>query len=235
MPEMDGVETLHEIRKHTDGPNISTPVICLTADAVVGARNRYLSKGFTDYLTKPIDSVDLENMLKKYIPDEKIEAAGKKDPSGSQPFSGSLKYDKLQDAGVDTSAGIKNCTDEALYEKILVEYLKSSDEKISKMDAALTNEDLKNYGIIVHSVKSTSATIGAMEVSQIAQKLEKAANDSDIEYVKREHGSLIKAYSSLLDSIRESVSHSADMESDTNGDVMEFDPDDNEIMEFDPE
>ena len=74
MPEMDGVETLHEIKKHTEGPNINTPVICLTADAVVGARNRYLSKGFTDYLTKPIDSVYLETMLKKYIPADKIEA-----------------------------------------------------------------------------------------------------------------------------------------------------------------
>ena len=62
MPEMDGVQTLQEIRKDKNGPNLRTPIICLTADAVVGARDRYLSKGFQDYLTKPIDSVYLEAM-----------------------------------------------------------------------------------------------------------------------------------------------------------------------------
>ena len=72
MPEMDGEEAFRIIRSHTDGPNAETPVICLTADAVVGARDRYLSKGFTDYLTKPIDSNSLERMLKKYIPAEKV-------------------------------------------------------------------------------------------------------------------------------------------------------------------
>ncbi|MBR5765344.1 MAG: response regulator, partial [Lachnospiraceae bacterium] len=67
MPEMDGEETFRAIKSHKDGPNIDTPVICLTADAVVGARERYLSKGFNDYLTKPIDSTYLEMMLRKYI------------------------------------------------------------------------------------------------------------------------------------------------------------------------
>jgi CheY-like chemotaxis protein len=73
MPEMDGEEAFRIIRSHKEGPNINTPVICLTADAVVGARERYLSKGFDDYLTKPIDSTYLEMMLKKYIPSDKIE------------------------------------------------------------------------------------------------------------------------------------------------------------------
>ena len=48
MPEMDGEEALRAIKNEKEGPNISTPVICLTADAVVGARERYLSKGFDD-------------------------------------------------------------------------------------------------------------------------------------------------------------------------------------------
>lgn len=60
MPEMDGSEAMRLIRKQEGSPNRSTPIICLTADAVIGARERYLAQGFTDYLTKPIDSAALE-------------------------------------------------------------------------------------------------------------------------------------------------------------------------------
>ena len=52
------------------GANRETPIICLTTDAVIGSRERYLSKGFTDYLAKPIDSQVLERMLVKHLPKE---------------------------------------------------------------------------------------------------------------------------------------------------------------------
>lgn len=223
MPEMDGVETLNEIRSHKDGPNIDTPVICLTADAVVGARNRYLAKGFNDYLTKPIDSIYLETMLKKYIPDGKIklvEICEKTDPAVAND---SLMYEKLRDAGVDTDAGIRNCSDEALYRTILSEYLRSSDEKIYGLKTALDGEDMKNYAVLIHAVKSTSATIGALEVSQIALQLEKAANSNDTAYVREEHEVFMTKYVALIDQLRACVPQ----EDDT-------DPDD-EIMEFEPE
>ena len=52
--------------------NMDTPVICLTADAVSGAREHYLADGFSDYITKPIESRALENMLRKYLPQDKV-------------------------------------------------------------------------------------------------------------------------------------------------------------------
>ena len=231
MPEMDGVETLHEIKKHSDGPNIQTPVICLTADAVVGARNRYLSKGFTDYLTKPIDSVYLEKMLKKYIPDEKIEEVSEMesntqaDKDTDAAGSNEHMYACLHSAGVDTQAGIRNCTDEALYRTILLEYGKSAKEKISGMKTALENEDMKNYGILVHAVKSTSATIGAMEVSSLALALEKASNDQDLVYVKKEHDAFMKKYESVLHAIRECIPEMEEENTGGDDEILEFEPD----------
>ena len=224
MPEMDGVETLHEIRKHTDGPNIDTPVICLTADAVVGARNRYLSKGFNDYLTKPINSIYLETKLKKYIPAEKIETVEYVEDNATVPsdVSGDRMYDKLRKAGVDTAAGIANCTDEVLYRTILAEYLNSSAGKIADLNAALENEDLNNYGVIVHSLKSTSATIGAADLSHLAQKLEKASNEKDTGYIRNEHDAFMDKYTALLDVIRECVPQDDDGAGDD--EIMEFAP-----------
>ena len=72
MPEMDGIETLTFIRNQKDGLNVETPVICLTADAVSGAKERYTEEGFDDYLSKPIDSSLLKDMIRSYIPEDKI-------------------------------------------------------------------------------------------------------------------------------------------------------------------
>ena len=71
MPGMDGAEALPFIRSQEGGLNKETPVVCLTADAVTGARERYMAEGFTDYLTKPIESAALERMLLCYLPKDK--------------------------------------------------------------------------------------------------------------------------------------------------------------------
>ncbi|MCR5324168.1 MAG: response regulator [Lachnospiraceae bacterium] len=73
MPQMDGTEALHLLRERENDINADTPVICLTADAISGAKERYISEGFTDYLTKPIEGSELEEMLMKYLPAEKLQ------------------------------------------------------------------------------------------------------------------------------------------------------------------
>ena len=72
MPGKNGIETLHELRSQPDNPNLNTPVVCLTADAVSGAREEFISAGFSDYLTKPIDTSLLEDILIELLPAEKV-------------------------------------------------------------------------------------------------------------------------------------------------------------------
>ena len=72
MPEMDGIETMRRMRETAGNPNKDTPVISLTANVVSGARNMYIDAGFRDYLTKPINGTQLENMILKYLPPEKV-------------------------------------------------------------------------------------------------------------------------------------------------------------------
>ena len=79
MPGINGTEALHRIRMDTEGASFDVPVICLTADAVIGARERYLAEGFTDYITKPIDNRMLAKMIVKYLPREKVEAVPDRD------------------------------------------------------------------------------------------------------------------------------------------------------------
>lgn len=76
MPGKDGVETLREMKELKDFPNERTPVICLTANAISGAREEYIKDGFDDYLTKPIDPEHLDKMIIDYLPDDKIVRTG---------------------------------------------------------------------------------------------------------------------------------------------------------------
>ncbi|MBR4024795.1 MAG: EAL domain-containing protein, partial [Firmicutes bacterium] len=68
MPGMDGIETLEKMKELKDSPNIDTPVIVLTANAISGAKEAFLKAGFDDYLTKPIESDRLEATLAKFLP-----------------------------------------------------------------------------------------------------------------------------------------------------------------------
>lgn len=72
MPNMDGTEALKTIRAAKGGMNADTPVICLTADAIRGAKDKYVAQGFTDYLSKPVNGKSLEETLLKYLPPETI-------------------------------------------------------------------------------------------------------------------------------------------------------------------
>ena len=79
MPDLDGVETLHRMKDMPDNKCADTPVVILTANAVIGAKESYLKEGFMDYLSKPVRSDKLEAMIMKYLPDELLLDVGERD------------------------------------------------------------------------------------------------------------------------------------------------------------
>ena len=89
MPGMDGTETLRRIRGQEGGLNNETPVICLTADAVQRAEERYLAQGFTGYISKPVEGAALEAALMERLPAEKVirvqRESAAKGPEREQP------------------------------------------------------------------------------------------------------------------------------------------------------
>ncbi|SHK85899.1 response regulator [Fibrobacter sp. UWEL] len=104
MPVMDGLET-YERMKVLDTPNRKTPVVMLTANAIVGAKESYLKSGFVDYLSKPVKEWDLLRMLKRYLPEGLILTADDlvgvdgKIPSASKPAG---KIEKVTEPAVET-------------------------------------------------------------------------------------------------------------------------------------
>ena len=234
MPGMDGTETMKRIKAQENGANTETPFICLTADAVSGARSHYLSEGFTDYLTKPIDSKALERMLLKYLPKEKVSIVSNDENANANKEKQSQEVDEykaMRQAGIDPEVGLRFCqNDKELYTSIILDYAQSSVEKIQNIEAFYKNSDWKNYGISVHALKSTSKTIGALDLSERALRLEKAANDENVDIIHAEHDNMLAQYKKVVEAINTANSNSNE-NSKQEDDVLEFSPED-DVLEF---
>ncbi|MCR5053770.1 MAG: response regulator [Lachnospiraceae bacterium] len=222
MPGMDGIETLRQIKTQADGKNKDTPVICLTADAISGAKERYLSEGFTDYLSKPIDSKGLKDMVKKYLPKEKIKASYENENAPVYEDK-SGEFEALKKGDIDPVKGLNfSKNDSEFYKMILAEYEASADKRKSAIEEAYGSKDWESYGTLVHSLKSSSRTIGAASLSTVAARLEEAADAGDAEAIEREHRDMMDRYEKTLDAVR-SMDLSGS-KADTDEEILEFMP-----------
>ena len=180
MPDKNGIETLKELRALSDSPNADTPAICLTANAVSGARETYLNAGFDDYLTKPVEPEKLEDMLIKYLPEEKLQAAADNDAAGKQ----SAIPDCVRSADeINVKHGIRHCGGEDIYLETLMTYAESLGDNADSADAFLRCGDIENFTIKVHAMKSTSRMVGALRLGDLAENLEAAGHISDTAFI----------------------------------------------------
>ena len=233
MPEMDGTEAFHKIREDEKSLSRDVPVVCLTADAVIGAKERYLAEGFSDYLTKPIDNYALEKMIIKYLPENKVERIID-EPKMTTIEEGSSDdaFTILRSVGIEPRAGLKYCQDdEALYRTLLAEYAYGELEKSHNLQKSYDSENWHDYSIYVHALKSSSKMIGASALSMHAAKLEAAANAADSGTIRTEHNTLMEEYEVVTAVIRSVIPKSELNPEDSS--VTEFSPDD-EVMEFLP-
>ncbi len=200
MPDKDGIETLNEMKGITDTPNKETPVICLTANAISGMREMYTKAGFDDYLTKPIDAERLEMMLLQYLPEDKVTIVSDKEDttSDNNDTDEYVLPDFLRDIKeLDIDSGLDYCGDCEDYLMALETYLGSAEKKAEEIEKYWAERDIKNTTIKVHALKSTSRSIGALELGEFAARLEKAGNSGDQEMLEKELGELISRYRQL--------------------------------------
>ena len=208
MPGMDGVQTLKEIRKHDS----EIPVIALTANAVTGAKEFYLEAGFKDYLSKPIEPHVLEEMLYSYLPGELLikknqitDEQSENVEVQTQTVNGSdidetdYEEEEVTEDVIDKQVGIEySAGDENFYKELLGVYLEQAEDKKKVMQQAIDTNDIENYTIQVHSLKSNSKMIGAVKFADMALELEKAGKANEIDYIKQQHKPLMKEYDKVL-------------------------------------
>ncbi len=229
MPGLDGMETLKMAKTLPENKSINAPIIALTANAISGAREMFLSAGFTDYLSKPIEPKSLEEMLTKYLPKEKIDSEEKNTADEkitpeekitaeekivadekivpAEETEKPFEYENLNvGVGMAYSAGMED-----IYYEILQSFCDLKEEKQNKMQETFESGDWKNYTIFVHALKSTSLQIGGEKLSGVAKKLEmsgKAITSDEtseteksqaLEYIKNHHAEAMEMYNKLVD------------------------------------
>ena len=205
MPDMDGITTFRRMREENLVQE-GTAVIVLTANAVVGMRESYLEEGFTDYLSKPIDISALESMFEKYLPREKVSyhSAGGGAAATAKAEAAALR--RLAEAGCNVRAGLQYAAGDAeFYQELLRNFCSGAAENIRQMDRLLSQNDLANYGICVHTLKSGARTIGANRLSELAFAQESAVKERRAEDIRSGHGPLVDCYLETEAQIRKAL------------------------------
>jgi len=207
MPEMDGIEAAAHIREwekernlqsdsaHTDeSGHRNVKIIALTANAVSGAREMFIEKGFDDFLAKPIDISKLDELLNKWIPKDKRERGLEKREiveNVQLPFINGIDIQK----GIRMTGG----TEEG-YRSVLSIFRIDAQERLKFLLKAPDENDLSGFIINVHALKSASASIGATEISADAERLEAACRNRDMDFI---HENLDKFVEQLIALINE--------------------------------
>ncbi len=196
MPGKDGIETLNELRSHKDNPNILTPSICLTANAVSGARETYIAAGFDDYLTKPIESAKLEEMIASLLPPEKIVSvsAVRAEETEKSDLDDVRLAPMKTIAEIDLEEGIKNSGSVDAYLPLLKIFYESIDDKADEIEGFYKERNIKDYTIKVHALKSSARLIGATLFAEIAQALETAGKDGNEAFIDEHTEPFMKSY-----------------------------------------
>ena len=223
MPEMDGVETLKWIRKIYAGTGRGCTIIAFTANAVSGAREMFLREGFDEFVSKPVEPLELERVLRKVLPKSSIifvDEKGRKNRNTEDTEENSIpkaevtdekilgknsEEDKmilLENTGIHTQSGMQYCYgDKEFYVELLTKFATDAEKKRTEIEDSFQQKDLENYRIRVHALKSTAKMIGADSLSENAKQAEMAAKNQDAGFICEHHGELLAEYRQVVQCI----------------------------------
>ncbi len=200
MPEMDGIQTFHAMQENPDNLNKDVPVIALTANAISGSREMYFKEGFNNYMSKPVDSVKLEEMILSYLPSEIVLKPGDNGYVNHEDDEAKAEKTALSEilkiSGIDVNSAIKNCGSALVARDVMRDFCLAIDEKAGLIERYEQEKNIKDYTIYVHGLKSSARAIGALDLSEKAEYLENCGNGGDIEEIEMLTPRLLELYRS---------------------------------------
>ena len=223
MPKMSGVETLNELKKQS---NFTTPVIALTANAISGMKEKYISCGFNDYLAKPINKTELETIVYKYLnttgstktninfgelPKEVYQIGSKgglivpdnhdnKENSNNSYITVDVSTDKeqiLKDNDIDYQKGIELLGDISMYQETMKDFLSGINDRMSNLEKY--QNDMNSYAIEVHALKSDAKYLEFTKLAEIAYDQELRSKENNQQYIISNYAQLKEEVSRVCD------------------------------------
>jgi signal transduction histidine kinase/CheY-like chemotaxis protein len=193
MPGMDGYQATGKIREHEKQLNIKTPIVALTAHALEGDKEKCLAAGMDDYLSKPFKPGELQTILDHWS----LCAKGNGSSSGAdspkqmpdcpheQSTTEGLPGDTEPAAVIDPKAlqMIKDLQMEgepSILLNVVQAYIKSTKDSIAQLYEKLPDPPFEDVQVFAHTLKSSSANVGALHLSRISKELEFGCRDKSI-------------------------------------------------------
>jgi signal transduction histidine kinase/DNA-binding NarL/FixJ family response regulator len=201
MPDMDGIEATRVIRG-TIGTDYArtVPIIALTANALRGNEEMFLSNGFDAFISKPIDIMQLDMALNRWVRDRHGEEARRQEERTAEKPAAPAVLEGRRVEGVELSKGVGRYESESAYLQILRSFIVHTPELLGKM-REVSGETLAEYAIIAHGLKGASYGICAEAVARQAQVLELAAEEGDFEAIRAYNGAFIESAEGLLSAL----------------------------------
>ncbi len=202
MPDKNGDEVLQEIRAKEDKYYKEVPVIALTAQNGANVREEIMAAGFQEYLAKPIKRRYLEDCLLRFLPEDLIvkvtvtdsgKPAKKEESAPAQKSEGGLNTDKgLMNIGFNKDA----------YAAILNTYYTEGLKYVDQLPQLLEVGDIRLFTTNVHGIKSSSASIGAMEVSDLFRELEFAGKAENMDEIHEKFTPYLEKFKEMLEIVK---------------------------------
>ena len=226
MPEMDGIETFCEIQNNKLCEEV--PIIMLTANALIGDREKYIKQGFKDFVSKPIIPKKLDKIILQYLPKELIifednsekryedlieeekneEVYNYETKENELIFDSSNRLDELKQriSEIDFETGLMmSGEDESFYLELLDFFTKLPMK--NELTQYLSDMNNKDYCIRVHGFKNSAYSIGAKELGDLAYELEKLTKEGFSEKVYVLQEDLFGRYDEICDKYNEIISN----------------------------
>ena len=281
MPTMSGVQTLEELKKI---PGYSIPTVILTANAIAGMRDQYLSQGFDDYLSKPIDKDALIKVLCRLLKDKNIIVPGGQGENTAAPASepvvavtpaateatpapvtpatteatpvpaapaateaapapaapavteatpapaapaateatpapttpaateatpSTTVFDEayLRASGIDLDKSLELLGDMEMYNMTITDFLKETEERVQRILDYKAKNDMPNYAIEVHAMKSDSKYLGFTKLAEISYEHEMKSKENNSEFVNSDYPRLETELNKILEIVKNYITY----------------------------
>lgn len=197
MEGMSGTETTEYIRR-LKGSISSVPIIAFTANSVEGAREMYLAAGMNDCLFKPAGKQAFGEMLRKYVSSKLSFKDGNNDKTAESQEEGYPVIDGIDYEDAEKYSG----GNVAVFKDILATFYNEVPERIDRISNCFSENDLKNFVVEVHGVKSQARTMGMRDLSTAMADMEHAGIDGNYEYIDDNLEELFALYKKWAERVR---------------------------------
>lgn len=210
MPQMSGTEAMKQIRKINDyyAPGGQGKIVVLTANVVNGIREELLQEGFDEYLGKPMNLKQLEQIFRRFIPEEDMKAGAECSKTDEKVHQEEISGLQEMLPQVDVFRGMMSCGGHLKdYLGILQMIFRDGEKQLKELRALQEQQDYPDYTVKIHAMKGMALNVGAKQISDMAKQQETAGREGRYGYIDAHMEEFQQEYRSLLAKVRTVLEH----------------------------